>query len=221
MSCSINLRKISYVSDKKELFKSIDLNLGHEEKIAIVGSNGSGKSTLLKIIAGLVEPSEGYLEIFHNKIESLKAFNKYRNNIAYLPQDVSNHFLCPIVIEDVIFSLRARGESEEQALEKAQIILEKLQISHLKDRVIFDISGGEQKIVALAGLLILEPKILLLDEPTNALDEESESKIVKILNSIKKSMIIVSHHKSFIDSLTPTIYKLENQSLTRLDVDDK
>ena len=221
MSCSINLRKISYVSDKKELFKSIDLNLGHEEKIAIIGSNGSGKSTLLKIIAGLVEPSEGYLEIFHNKIESLKAFNKYRNEIAYLPQDVSNHFLCPIVIEDVIFSLRARGESEEQALEKAEKILEKLHISHLKDRVIFDLSGGEQKIVALAGLLILEPKILLLDEPTNALDEESERKIVKILNSIKKSMIIVSHHKSFIDSLTPTIYKLDNNGLKRLDVVDE
>ena len=221
MSCSINLRKISYSNDKKELFKSIDLNLGHEEKIAIVGSNGSGKSTLLKIIAGLIEPSEGYLEIFHNKIKSLKAFSKYRNEIAYLPQDVSNHFLCPIVIEDVIFSLRARGESEEQALEKAEKILEKLQISHLKDRVIFDLSGGEQKIVALAGLLILEPKILLLDEPTNALDEESEKKIVKILNSIKKSMIIVSHHKSFIDSLTPTIYKLDNNDLKRLDVVDE
>ena len=61
---------------------------------------------------------------------------------------------------------------------------------------------------------ILKPKILLLDEPTNALDEESEEKIVKILNSIKKSMIIVSHHKSFIEKLTPTIYKLNNQNLT-------
>ena len=65
--------------------------------------------------------------------------------------------------------------------------------------------------------MILKPKILLLDEPTNALDEESEKKIVEILNSIKKSMIIVSHHKSFIDSLTPTIYKLHNQSLEKID----
>lgn len=217
MSCSINLRKISYSNEKKELFNNIDLNLGHEEKIAIVGSNGSGKSTLLKIIAGLINPSDGYLEIFHNKIDSLKEFNKYRHDIAYLPQDVTNHFLCPIVIEDVIFSLRARGVSEQEALIKAKKILEKLHISHLQDRVIFDLSGGEQKIVALAGLLILEPKILLLDEPTNALDEESEKKIVNILNSIKKSMIIVSHHKSFIDSLTPTIYKLSNNNLEKLD----
>lgn len=215
MSCSVNLRGISYKNDKCELLKDIDLNLGHEEKIAIIGSNGSGKSTLLKIIAGLTSPCGGYVEIFHNKIDHLKEFKKYRNDIAYLPQDVSNHFLCPTVIEDVIFSLRARGESKEEALRKGDKILEELQISHLKERIIFDLSGGEQKIAALAGLLILEPKILLLDEPTNALDEESEQKIVKILNSIKKSMIIVSHHKSFIDSLAPTIYKLQNSTLER------
>jgi cobalt/nickel transport system ATP-binding protein len=114
----------------------------------------------------------------------------------------------------VIFSLRARGVSKDNAIKQATEILKELEITHLKDRIIFDLSGGEQKIVALAGLLILKPKILLLDEPTNALDEESEEKIVKILNSIKKSMIIVSHHKSFIEKLTPTIYKLNNQNLT-------
>ena len=216
MSCSVNLRDVSYKHDKKEIFKNINLNLGHEEKIAIIGSNGSGKSTLLKIVAGLTSPCDGYVEIFHNKISNLKDFKNYRNDIAYLPQDVSNHFLCPTVIEDVIFSLRAKGEEKSEALKKADKILEELKIIHLKDRVIFDLSGGEQKIVALAGLLILKPKIILLDEPTNALDEESEKKIVNILNTIKKSMIIVSHHKSFIDSLTPTIYRLHNNSLEKL-----
>ena len=68
MSCSLNLRNVSYLNEKKELFKDINLNLGHEEKIAIIGSNGSGKSTLLKIIAGLISPTNGYIEIFHNKI---------------------------------------------------------------------------------------------------------------------------------------------------------
>jgi len=216
MSCSVNLRSVSYKNEKKELFKDISLNLGHEEKIAIIGSNGSGKSTLLKIIAGLISPNDGYIEIFHNKIENLKEFKKYRSDIAYLPQDVTNHFLCPTVIEDVIFSLRARGTSKEIALKQADEILKELEISHLKDRIIFDLSGGEQKIVALAGLLILKPKILLLDEPTNALDEQSEKRVVQILNSIKKSMIIVSHHKSFIESLTTSIYKLNDGSLEKI-----
>ena len=214
MSCSVKLQNISYKKEK-ELLEDISLELGHEEKIVIIGSNGSGKSTLLKIIAGLIKPCTGHLELFHNKIDTLDSFKKYRQKIAYLPQDVTNYFLCPTVIEDVIFSLRAKGILENEALQKAEVLLEKLEISHLKNRIIFDLSGGEQKIVALAGLLILEPKILLLDEPTNALDEKSEKRIVEILNSIKKSMIIVSHHKNFINSLAPTIYKLQDKSLKK------
>lgn len=213
MSCSLNLRDVSYKNEDKEIFSNISLNLGHEEKIAIIGANGSGKSTLLKIIAGLIKPTLGYVEVFHEKMNDLKDFSKYRSDIGYLPQDVTNHFLCPTVIEDVIFSLRAKGISKDEALSQGKQILQELEISHLENRVIFDLSGGEQKIVALAGLLILKPKILLLDEPTNALDEQSEKRIIEILNSIQKSMIIVSHHRSFIDSLTPTIYKLHNSFL--------
>ena len=216
MSCSVNLRAISYENEDKQIFKDISLNLGHEEKIAIIGSNGSGKSTLLKIIAGLINPSSGYIEVFHEKMNNLKDFSKYRSDIGYLPQDVTNHFLCPTVIEDVIFSLRAKGISKEDALNQGKQILQELQISHLENRVIFDLSGGEQKIVALAGLLILKPKILLLDEPTNALDEQSEKRIVEILNSIKKSMIIVSHHRSFIESLTSAVYRLDGGSLVKI-----
>lgn len=216
MSCSLNLRAISYKNEDKDIFNNISLNLGHEEKIAVVGSNGSGKSTLLKIIAGLVNPSSGHIEVFHEKMNALKDFSKYRSDIGYLPQDVTNHFLCPTVIEDVIFSLRAKGVSKKEALIQGEEILKELEITHLKDRVIFDLSGGEQKIVALAGLLILKPKILLLDEPTNALDEQSEKRIIEILNSIKKSMIIVSHHRSFIESLASSVYKLDNGSLEKM-----
>ena len=213
MSCSLNLRDVSYKNEDKEIFSNISLNLGHEEKIAIIGANGSGKSTLLKIIAGLIKPTLGYVEVFHEKMNELKDFSKYRSDIGYLPQDVTNHFLCPTVIEDVIFSLRAKGISKDEALNQGKQILQELEISHLENRVIFDLSGGEQKIVALAGLLILKPKILLLDEPTNALDEDSQQKIIDILNSIKKSMIIVSHHRSFIDSLVSKIYKLDSRTL--------
>ena len=213
MSCSLNLRDVSYKNEDKEIFSNISLNLGHEEKIAIIGANGSGKSTLLKIIAGLIKPTLGYVEVFHEKMNELKDFSKYRSDIGYLPLDVTNHFLCPTVIEDVIFSLRAKGISKDEALNQGKQILQELEISHLENRVIFDLSGGEQKIVALAGLLILKPKILLLDEPTNALDEDSQQKIIDILNSIKKSMIIVSHHRSFIDSLVSKVYKLDNNSL--------
>ncbi len=216
MSCSFNLKNISYKLNSKELFSNVNLDVGHKEKVAIVGANGVGKSSLLKIIAGISFDYEGELHLFHHKISSKKDYEKFRKDIAYLPQDVRDYFLCPIVIEDIMFSLRVRGEGEKSAYKKALKMLKKLGIEHLKDRVILELSGGEQKIVALASILINEPKIILLDEPTNALDSYAEEKIIALLNSIEKSMLIVSHHKSFIDKLTPSIYELRKDDLKKL-----
>lgn len=216
MSCSITLKDVSKKNDNKVLFENVNLSVGHEEKIAIIGSNGVGKSTLLKIIAGVETSFDGQLELFHEKIENKKEYKKFRSQVGYLPEDLSSFFLCPTVIEDVMFSLRTLGSSFDEAYKKALLILEKLDISHLENRVIYELSQGEQKIVALSSILITEPKILLLDEPTNALDEKSQEKIINILNSIKKSMVIISHHKFFIEQLTTTIYKLEDKSLIKI-----
>ena len=215
MSCSITLKNVSYSNGSNLLFENINLSVGHEEKVAIIGSNGVGKSSLLRIIAGLEESYSGELYLFHNLIKNKKDYRNFRFEVGYLPQDISSFFLSATVIEDVMFSLRTTGTKKEEAYQKALEMLEELEISHLKDRIIYELSGGEQKIVALAGILITKPKILLLDEPTNALDENSEKRIINILNSIKKSMIIISHHKSFIEQLTPTIYKLENKKLEK------
>ncbi|MFW0693035.1 energy-coupling factor ABC transporter ATP-binding protein [Aliarcobacter butzleri] len=216
MSCSITLKNVSYKNENTSLFENINLNVGHEEKIAIIGSNGVGKSTLLKIIAGIESSFDGTLELFHNPIKSKNDYKKFRFEVGYLPQDISSFFLCPTVIEDVMFSLRTLGTCKDEARTKALEILKELDILHLENRVIYELSGGEQKIVALAGILIKNPKILLLDEPTNALDEQTQNKIIDILNSQKKSMIIISHHKSFIEKLAPTIYKLENNNFYKV-----
>lgn len=213
MSCSINTKNLSYKHGKKEILKDITFNLGHKEKIAIIGPNGVGKSTFLKILAGLTTDYDGELYLFHDLIKSNKDFKKYRNDIAYLPQNVEDYFLCPIVIEDIMFNLRAIGISKEIAKNKALEILEKLNILHLKNRIIYDLSGGEQKIVALASILITHPKIILLDEPTNALDIQSQETMIKILNSLEKSLIIVSHHRDFIEKIATTIYTLKEKKI--------
>lgn len=118
MSCSLNLRSISYKKGDKYILEDINFDLDHKEKIAIVGQNGVGKSTLLKIIAGLKIATNGEIEIFHNKIKYQNDFEKYRDEIGYLPQDVSSFFLCITVIEDIMFSLLTLGIKKEEAYKK-------------------------------------------------------------------------------------------------------
>lgn len=213
MSCSVTLKKLSYQNGGNTLSQNINLNVTHKEKIAIIGPNGCGKTTLLNIIAGLQEKQSGILELFHNEIETQKDYKLFRSMVGYLFQNSDNQFLAPIVIDDVAFSLLSAGMEKEEALLKAHMMLKDLDIIHLKDKVVYNLSGGEKKLVALAGVLVTEPKLMLLDEPTSGLDLNMQLKLVEILKNIDKSIIIVSHDKEFIDSIVHKIYEITSDGL--------
>lgn len=213
MSCSVTLKNVKAKIGDKILFENLNLNLSHKEKIAIIGQNGCGKSTLLEIIGGLKMPLEGSVEIFHEPMKSLDDFRKYRNLLGFLFQNSDDQFIAPSVIEDVAFSLLAKGASNDEARKRAEFMLGELGILHLKNEIVFYLSGGEKKLVALAGVLIAQPKILLLDEPTTALDYEMQIKVANILESLDIAQIIVSHDKEFINKVVDKVYFLTKDGL--------
>lgn len=213
MSCSVNIKKIATKREGVQLYHNVNLDVSHKEKIAIIGPNGCGKTTLLESIAGLRTLEEGTLELFHQPMQHINDFKAMRHLIGYLFQDSDNQFLAPIVEDDVAFSLLAGGISKEEARLKTAMILEDLGISHLAKKIVYHLSGGEKKLVALAGVLITEPKLMLLDEPTNGLDVSMQVRLVEILAKIDKSIIIVSHHQEFIESVVDKIYTLTPNGL--------
>lgn len=213
MSCSVNLRNFGFKRDSEYLFRDVNLNLTHKDRVAIVGDNGVGKSTFLKSLVGLRE-FEGEIDIFHNKLLSESDFKRVRDRVGFLPQEVDDFFLTPSVLEEISFSLVNLGidNAEERAVE----FLKKFNIEHLKDRVPFKLSGGEKKIVALLAILISEPEIILLDEPSNHLDLVSKNRVKEILKSIDKTVIIVSHDLEFVKDIVNSSYELKNQKLIKL-----
>lgn len=214
MSCSVNIKNLSTSRDGVRLYENVTLDVSHKEKIAIIGPNGCGKTTLLEIIAGLRPLEEGTLELFHQPMRSLDEFKSMRHLIGYLFQDSDNQFLAPVVEDDVAFSLLASGVSKEEAKLKTAMMLQDLGISHLAKKIVYHLSGGEKKLVALAGVLIMEPKLMLLDEPTNGLDQAMQLRLIDILGRIDKSIIIVSHHKEFIELVVEKIYEITPTGLS-------
>ncbi len=212
----MTLKNISLQSDERLLFENINCNIKHKEQLAIIGPNGAGKSSLLKIAAGLILPTSGHVELYHEAMTTLKGFEKYRENIGYLFQDSDDQFLAPTVLEDVAFGLRNRGVAKEEAKKIALEKLEELGIAHLHDKVPMRLSGGEKRLVAIAGVLVTNPAILLLDEPSNGLDDSTKAKVVEILNSLDASTIIVSHEKEFIESLNTKVMELRCDGLYQL-----
>ena len=213
MSCTISLKNVCAKIGERTLFENLNLNATHKDKIALIGPNGCGKSTLLEIMAGLKAPCGGHIELFHHKISNLDEYKPFRRDVGYLFQESNDCFICPSVLDDVMFSLFSRGEDEDGSRAKAEKILRELEIWHLKDEIVFNLSGGEKKLVALAGILVAEPKILLLDEPTTALDADMQRRIAAILKSLDVTQIIVSHDKEFISDVTSVMYRLTKSGL--------
>ncbi len=186
--------KFNYLSEK-ETIKNLSFDINHGEFITFVGKNGSGKTTLAMIIAGFIDDFEGEL-YFENEL--VKDFSKYRKNFGIVFQNFDNQFFNSIVKKDIAFGLENLNYDRRKIDKKINSILEELHITHLKEKDINTLSGGEKQLIALSSILILNKKVLILDEITSMLDPKNRiyiNKIIKELNLKKKLTIIqISHN---------------------------
>ncbi len=166
--------------DGHEALRGITFTLNDGEKTALVGANGSGKSTLLLHIAGALKIQTGRIYL-----------NGQKTGLIF--QDADDELLMPSVIEDVSFSLIAAGMNPKSAHERANEILSSLGISHLASRPPHRLSGGEKRMVTIAGVLVSEPDVLLLDEPTAGLDPRARRRVINFLRESEKTILLASH----------------------------
>ncbi len=184
-------------------------------KVGLIGPNGSGKTTLFHIIMGLLKPDNGQLLFKGQPLAHEKDFRQLRREVGLLFQDADDQLFSPTVLEDVAFGPLNLGISPAMARKAACQTLAKLGLSDLVERITHQLSGGEKKLVSLATILVMEPKLLLLDEPTNNLDSSTRMKLIEILAGLKLSCIIISHDWDFLAATTAEIYAMENGLLIR------
>lgn len=192
------------------VLEHINFELREGEKVALIGDNGSGKTTLLYILVGLLRPSQGAFWICDKPMEKEQDFHFARQQVGLLFQNSDDQLFSPTVLEDVAFGPLNQGKSPDEAREIARDILKKLNLEGFEDRVTHGLSGGEKKLVALATVFAMHPKVLLLDEPTTGLDKTSAEHITSILNNLDISCLIVSHEYDFLVRSTHEIYSMQN-----------
>ena len=194
----------------KPVLDDLCFTLEEGAKLGLIGHNGSGKTTMLHIIMGLLKPSSGTIRAFGKPIETKKDFLDVRRKIGFLFQDADDQLFCPTVLEDIAFGPLNLGKSPTEARKMAMETLERLNLKGFEERVTHKLSGGEKKLVALATVLVMQPKALLLDEPTTGLDEDTNIRIIALLNSLDIGYIIVSHEYDFLARTTRDIYGVQN-----------
>ena len=201
MTALFDLHDVVVARAGRPVLTAVSLTLAPGERLALVGGNGAGKTTLLRTLVGLETPSAGRIVAFGRERRTEADFHEVRARAGFLFQDPDDQLFSPTVIEDVAFGPLNLGLEPAAARARAMATLDRLGLAHLAPRVTHRLSGGEKRLVSLAGVLAMEPQALLLDEPTNALDETHRDRLIEILAGLGVAMVIVSHDRLFLEKL--------------------
>ncbi|MBA7516975.1 Energy-coupling factor transporter ATP-binding protein EcfA3 [subsurface metagenome] len=187
-------------------FSINDLSLTIEENsiYALTGNNGSGKTTLLRLLVGLLKPKSGTIKIFNEILTRDKnQLWKLRQRIGFLFQNPDDQLFAPTIEEDVGFGARNLGLEENEVKERVEWALEAVNLTEYRKFSPYDLSWGQKKRAALAGLLVMKPKLLILDEPFANLDFRSIYNHLKILETLRKeekmTILFTTHNLFFIE----------------------
>lgn len=208
MTPIINLSHISYNYEETSALNDISLEIYAGELIFFTGPNGCGKSTLFKLLNGLIFPTKGEYYFDNKKIDKNtlqdNIFTKnFHKRIGYIFQNPDVQLFNATVYDEIAFGPRQMNLNEEIIHQRVNELLIYLNIQHLQDRPPYHLSGGEQKKVALAAILALNPDVLMIDEPLNGLDNKTRQWFKEFLIDFIKAnkTILISTHEQELLSL--------------------
>lgn len=186
-----------------------DINLSiadQGEFVTIVGHTGSGKSTLIQHINGLLLPTSGCVMlndlVLTKKKNNNPKLKPIRKNIGFVFQFPEYQLFEETVIKDIIYGPKNFGMSNEEAISSAKKVAQELNISNILEKSPFNISGGQMRKVAIAGILAYNPGVLLLDEPTRGLDPRGAKEIMSFFKNLQikenKTIIMITHDMDLV-----------------------
>lgn len=215
------IRTFSYGEDL--VLKDLNLSVRKGEIIILTGLSGCGKTTLLRILNGLI-PSffggdlDGEVKLLGKDISTYKKgeLAKYIGNVFQNPKD---QFFCDVVEDEIALVGENLGLERKTLKEKVDKVMELLEISHLRKKSIFELSGGERQKVAIAGTLIYDTEIIFFDEPSSSLDYGSIRKFQEILLQLKslgKTIVIAEHRLYYLKEIFSRVVYIKNGSIQNI-----
>jgi energy-coupling factor transport system ATP-binding protein len=183
----IVINKLNFRYDEDLVLKGINLKFEEGCYTSIIGANGSGKTTLAKHLNALFLPNQG--TVFIDGINSKKNPIGVRNKVGFVFQNPEDQLIYSIVEDDIAFGLENLKVKTSDIRRKVNQVTAKLGIRKLAKKNVNTLSAGQKQLVALAGILVMEPKYIVLDEPTTLLDNKNKKNILSIIKSLNKQGI--------------------------------
>lgn len=198
-------------SEGTEALKNVSFELAAGENVALIGANGAGKSTLMLSLVGLTDFC-GEIRLGQELLNE-KTKKHFRDLTGVVFQDPNDQLFMPTVREDIAFGLRNRGLSPEEKEKRTIAAVNQLGIASLLDKSVLKMSGGEKRLVAIAGVLVMKPALILFDEPTAFLDPKAKRTLVSLLRALPAAKLIATHDYEFAKALCPRTLLLSEGKL--------
>ncbi|NOQ22773.1 MAG: ATP-binding cassette domain-containing protein [Candidatus Aegiribacteria sp.] len=179
---------------QEPVLKGVNLDVSPGEKVGIIGPNGSGKTTLFLLLAGMLAPDSGYLSVLDSPVKT----GSFNSDLGFVFQNPDDQLFCPTVRDDLGFGLLNLGYSKEETDSMIDAYLTRMGMSDLAGRPPHNLSGGEKRMISIAGVIIMNPTVVLLDEPESSLDSRARRQLIEFLRNSSETLLIASHDLEFL-----------------------
>lgn len=207
----------SYSTSKSNVLTNINFTAENKQRIAVLGPNGAGKSTLFRHFNGILKPVSGSVLINGNPITKSN-LAEVRRLIGLVFQNPDDQVFSTTVEQDIAFGPYNLGLDEETVEKRVDAVTHMLGLEDLRERPPHQISGGEKKRVAIAGVLAMEPQVIVLDEPTAGLDPQGVSELFEFLNELPDTLgctvIYSTHQVELVPEMADLVYVMEKGQIT-------
>ncbi len=208
---SINLAlEVSSLSfsypDKSDVLRDINLEIQSGEKVGLIGPNGAGKTTFFLSICGVLKPSNGEISVLGKPVKS----GDFNPEIGMVFQNPDDQLFCPSVRDDVAFGPQNMGLSKSEIETRVSEALSAVGCKELAERPPHHLSGGEKRMVSIAGVLAMRPELVIYDEPSANLGMRSRRRVIKLLQTSTQTILISSHDLELILEICDRVFMLDS-----------
>lgn len=191
----ITLKDVCVTFEERAVLSELNLVLT-EKRIGVIGANGSGKSTFLRLLNGLQLPDTGAVCV--DGLDTRKDGKNIRRKVGFVFQNPDNQIVMPVVEEDLAFGLKNLKLDTKTINTRIDMVLKRFGLEECRKRPSHLLSGGQKQLLALCGVLVMNPDIIIFDEPTTQLDMKNKREIMAVIEKLEEQTIMASHDLRYL-----------------------
>ncbi|MEM7539603.1 MAG: energy-coupling factor ABC transporter ATP-binding protein [Chloroflexota bacterium] len=203
---ALNITNLQFAyPDSPPVLTGLDLTLDDGERVGLIGPNGAGKTTLFMLICGVLKPVAGEVLLYDNSVKP----GKFHPEVGLVFQYPNEQLFSPSVRDDIAFGPLNMGLPTNEVEERVNTAMQQTGIDALADRAPHHLSGGQKRMVAIAGIQAMQPKLVIYDEPGANLDMRSRRRLINYLQASDETVFVASHDLELVLEVCPRVVLLD------------